>query len=81
MNTPAVCLQFSAPLCGLLSAGIGISMFVLAVALRAVLLVADPHGRFLPVVYWMIWYGGMPVVVGIVLVLLDLVVFERANRL
>lgn len=80
MNAPAASSRFPALLYGLLAGGAGICMFLLAALLRAVLLVADPHGRFLPLVQWLVCYGGMPVFLGIALALLDLFVLLPGKR-
>jgi glycosyltransferase involved in cell wall biosynthesis len=81
MNVPTASPRFPVLLYGVLAGGVGISMFLLAVLLRVVFLVADPHGRFLPFVQWLIWCSGMPVVLGIALTLLDLFVLVPRKRM
>ena len=72
--------HFPALLYGLLISGAGISLFVFAVLLRVVLLLPDPHGKFLWLIRFIIWYSGAPVVVGILLILFDLFVLLPGKR-
>ena len=66
---------------GLLLAGLGFTVYFLGVMLRVVGLVVDPHGQLLGVIRAMIWYSGMPVVGGLILILFDLFVLLPRKRI
>jgi len=64
----------------LLITGAGLTVYFLSVLLRVACLLLDPHGRLLGVIQAMIWYSGMPVFAGFVLILLDLFVLLPRKR-
>jgi glycosyltransferase involved in cell wall biosynthesis len=72
--------RFPALLYGLIIGGAGIAMLVAAELLRAVLLAADPQGRFLWLVLWIVWLAELPVILGIALVVFDLYVLLPRKR-
>jgi hypothetical protein len=87
MSTPALpsggargISSLPALLYGILIAGAGFTVFFLAVLLRFVGLLADPHGRWLGIIRELVWYAGMPVVAGFLLILLDLFVLLPRKR-
>lgn len=71
---------FPALLYGLLLEGLGFSVYFCGVMLRFVCLLLDPHGHVLGLVRGMIWYSGMPVVAGVMLILFDLFVLLPRKR-
>jgi uncharacterized protein with PIN domain len=71
---------FPALLYGVLLACIGFAMYFAGVLLRFVGLFADPEGRSLGLVQAVIWYSGMPVIGGLLLIAFDLLVLLPKKR-
>lgn len=65
---------------GVLIGCAGFSMYLFGVLSRAILLFVDPRGHSLGLVSWLVWYSGMPVVTGLLLVLFDLFVLVPRRR-
>ena len=59
---------------GLLLNAVGFTVYFFSVVLRFVTLFLDPHNYLLPLIERTIWYSGMPVVAGLILILFDLFV-------
>lgn len=76
----SIALRFPALLYGTLIAGVGFTAFFLAVVTRFLSLAFDPHNYLLPAIQWTVWYSGMPVVVGLLLILFDLFVLLPGKR-
>lgn len=65
---------------GILIAGAGFTVYFFAVLLRLLGLLADPYGRSLALVRELVWYSGMPVAAGFLLILFDLFVLLPGKR-
>jgi len=72
--------SWPALLYGILIAGAGFTVYFFAVLLRFVGLLADPYGRSLGIVHKLVWYSGMPVAAGFLLILFDLFVLLPGKR-
>jgi hypothetical protein len=72
--------SFPAFLCGLVIAGVGMSTYVFGVMLGFLRIFLDPEGHSLPVIVFIVWYSGVPVVTGVSLILFDLVVLLPGKR-
>lgn len=77
---PQGLLKFPALLYGLLLIGLGLTIYFLGVVLRASTIVLDPHKYLVPAIQQMVWYSGMPVVIGIALAMFDLFVLLPKKR-
>ena len=73
-------LKFPAFLFGSLIAGFGLTMYLFGVLIAFFRIFLDPHGYYLEFLNGIIWYSGMPVIVGIILILLDLFVLLPYKR-
>jgi hypothetical protein len=73
-------LAFPALMYGLLLNCAGFAVYFLSVLLRVACLFLDPHGRFLGIIQGLLWYSGMPVFVGFLLILFDLFVLLPRKR-
>jgi len=71
---------FPAFLYGVLVAGAGFGVYVLGVLLGFVRIFLDPQAYLRPVADLLVWYSGVPVVVGALLIALDLAVFLPRKR-
>jgi cellulose synthase/poly-beta-1,6-N-acetylglucosamine synthase-like glycosyltransferase len=71
---------FPAFLYGLLISCAGIVIYVLGVMIGFFRIFLDPHGHWIQVVDRIIWYSGMPVVAGLILILFDLTVLLPKKR-
>ncbi len=72
---------FPALLWGLLLAGIGFAIYTLGVLGRFLTLPFDRHDVLLPFLQKVVWYSGIPVVTGLVLITVDLLVLLPRKRL
>ncbi len=79
-SVPPGVAAFPAFLYGLLTAGTGLLVYLSGVAIGFFRLFLDPHGQWLPVAEWIIWYSGIPVVAGLILILFDLFVLLPGKR-
>jgi glycosyltransferase involved in cell wall biosynthesis len=75
-------LAFPALMYGLLLNLVGFTVYFLDVVVRAATLLLDPHNYLLPTIQQTIWYSGMPVAAGLILILFDLFVLlpRKHNR-
>jgi molybdopterin-guanine dinucleotide biosynthesis protein A len=64
--------RFHALLYGLLLAGVGLAVYLLGVVIRFFCLFLDPQNYLLAGLQRMVWYSGMPVMLGLILIVLDL---------
>jgi cellulose synthase/poly-beta-1,6-N-acetylglucosamine synthase-like glycosyltransferase len=67
-------VAFPAFLYGLLISGAGFVIYLSGVMVGFFRIFLDPHGHWLQVVDRIIWFSGMPVVAGLILILFDLTV-------
>ena len=74
-------VAFPAFLYGLLIAGAGFSVYTLGVLLGFFRIFLDPQGRALKAIGGIIWYSGIPVVTGLILILIDLFVLLPKKRM
>lgn len=72
---------FPAFLYGLLIAAAGFSTFTLGVSLGFVRIFLDPYGHWLRVIDRIVWYSGVPVVIGVFLILIDLFILLPSKRI
>lgn len=79
-NPRATSWAFPACLYGVLVAGGGLAIYLLGVLLGFVTVFVDPHGTLRPIADLLVWYSGLPIVVGMFLVALDLALFLPAKR-
>lgn len=79
-SIPPGIATFPAFLYGLLTAGTGLLVYLSGVAIGFFRLFLDPHGHWLPVAERIIWYSGIPVVAGLILILFDLFVLLPKKR-
>lgn len=71
---------FPAFLYGLLIVGTGLVIYISGVLIGFFRIFLDPSGQWLWVVDRIVWYSGMPVVVGLILILFDLFVLLPNKR-
>jgi glycosyltransferase involved in cell wall biosynthesis len=71
---------FPALMYGLLLNAFGFTLYFFSVVLRAVTFFLDPHDHLLALIERTIWYSGMPVAAGLVLILFDLFVLLPRKR-
>lgn len=71
---------FPALLYGVLIAGGGFGLYLLGVVSRVCCLLLDSHNVFLGTIQAMVWYSGMPVIAGSILILFDLFVLLPRKR-
>ena len=71
---------FPAFLYGVLISGAGFAIYLLGVFIGFFRIFLDPHGHWIQGVDRIIWYSGMPVVAGILLILFDLTVLLPKKR-
>lgn len=72
--------KFPALLYGVLLIGLGLAIYFLGVILRVFTVFLDPEMYLLPVLQQMVWYSGVPVVIGLALTLFDLFVLLPKKR-
>src|SRR2546428_663376 len=72
--------EFPALLYGLLVAGAGFGVYFLGVIIRFFCIFLDPHNHWLAELQRMVWYSGMPVIAGLILILVDLYVLLPKKR-
>jgi glycosyltransferase involved in cell wall biosynthesis len=65
---------FPALMYGLVLSAVGFTLYFISVLLRFVTIFLDPHNHLLSLIERTIWYSGMPVVAGLILILFDLIV-------
>jgi hypothetical protein len=68
---------FPAFLYGILISGVGFGIYILGVMIGFFRIFLDPHGHWIQIVDRIIWYSGMPIIAGILLILFDLTVLLR----
>lgn len=73
-------VRFPAFLYGLLIAGAGFFTYALGVSLGFFRIFLDPQRHWLRLVEGIIWYSGIPVITGLILILLDLFVLLPRKR-
>jgi glycosyltransferase involved in cell wall biosynthesis len=71
---------FPAFLFGFLISGAGFVIYLLGVMIGFFRFFLDPHGHWIRVVDRLIWYSGMPVVAGLILILFDLTMLLPKKR-
>ena len=71
---------FPAFLYGLLISCAGIAIYILGVMIGFFRIFLDPNGYWIQVVDRIIWYSGMPVVAGLILILFDMTVLLPKKR-
>lgn len=71
---------FPAFLYGVLIVGAGLLIYLMGVTIGFFRIFLDPHDHWLQVVDRTIWYSGMPVVTGLILILFDLFVLLPGKR-
>jgi glycosyltransferase involved in cell wall biosynthesis len=72
--------EFPAMLFGLLLAGAGFSLYYASVVVRFFCLFLDPHNYWLAGIQMAVWYSGVPVIAGTILIALDLFVLLPRKR-
>ena len=77
---PSGIAAFPAFLYGVLITCAGFVIYILGVMIGFFRIFLDPHGHWIQVVDRIIWYSGMPVVTGLVLILFDLAVLLPKKR-
>src|SRR5215475_8922017 len=80
MPDPRPVVRFPAFLYGLLIMGIGFGTYLLGVLLGLCRIIIDPDGSLRTVVQQILWYSGIPVVIGFALLLVDLFVLLPKKR-
>jgi Glycosyl transferase family 2 len=65
---------------GILSACIGLSMYVVGILMVFPRYLLGLNQVLLPTNEWIVWYSGLPIVVGLILALLDLLVLFPGRR-
>lgn len=73
-------VSFPAFLYGLLIAGAGFTAYIFGVLLGFLRIFLDPQGHWLRVIERIVWYSGIPVVIGVFLILFDLFVLLPGKR-
>ena len=71
---------FPAFLYGLLISGAGFIIYILGVLTGFFRIFLDPHGHWIQEIDRIIWYSGMPVVAGFILIMFDLTVLLPKKR-
>ncbi len=71
---------FPALLYGLLLCAVGFTLYFLSVLLRFATFFFDTHNHLLAVIQGTIWYSGMPVAAGVLLIIFDLLVLLPRRR-
>jgi glycosyltransferase involved in cell wall biosynthesis len=71
---------FPALMYGLLLNAIGFALYFFSVVLRFVTFFFDPHNYLLALIERTIWYSGMPVVAGLLLIIFDIFVLLPRKR-
>lgn len=71
---------FPALLDGLLLNGIGFTVYLFCVLVWMISLMLDPHGHIVEILQRMIWYSGILIVAGVILILFDLYVLLPIRR-
>ena len=77
---PTGLVTFPALMYGLLLNAVGFTLYFFSVVLRFATLFFDPQNYLLPLIERTIWYSGMPVAVGLILILFDLFVLLPRKR-
>ena len=72
--------MFPALMYGLLLNAVGFTLYFFSVVLRFVTFFFDPHNYLLAMIERTIWYSGMPVAAGLILILFDLFVLLPRKR-
>jgi molybdopterin-guanine dinucleotide biosynthesis protein A len=81
INPPRTGLfMFPALMYGVLLCGFGFTLYFLSVVLRFVTFLLDPHNNLLGLIEGTIWYSGMPVAGGLIMILFDLFVLLPWKR-
>jgi glycosyltransferase involved in cell wall biosynthesis len=65
---------------GVLLSALGFTLYFFGVVLRFVTVFFDPHNHLLGLIEPIIWYSGMPVVIGLILILFDLSILLPRKR-
>jgi len=73
--------EFPAFLYALLIAAIGFGLYLVAVVLGFIFVFVDPHELWRPFVEGLLWYSGMPVVAGLLLIAFELAVLLPRKRI
>ncbi len=73
-------VMFPALMYGLLLNMVGFTLYFFSVVLRFVTFFFDPHNHLLALIEGTIWYSGMPVAAGLILILFDLFVLLPQKR-
>lgn len=73
-------MAFPALMYGLLLNAIGFALYFFSVVLRFVTFIFDPHNYLLALIERTIWYSGMPVVAGLLLIIFDIVILLPRKR-
>jgi glycosyltransferase involved in cell wall biosynthesis len=71
---------FPALMYGLLLSAVGFVLYFISVVLRLVTFFFDTHNRILVLIERTIWYSGMPVAAGLILILFDLFILLPRKR-
>jgi Glycosyl transferase family 2 len=71
---------FPSCLYGLLIASLGFLIYILGILLGFFRIFFDPHGQFLWIIDRIVWYSGIPVVVGLNLVFIDFFILLPLKR-
>lgn len=72
--------KFPSCLFGTLVASCGFLIYIFGVLLGFFRIFFDPHGHFLWIIDRIVWYSGVPVVIGLILVFIDLFVLLPQKR-
>lgn len=72
---------FPSCLYGLLIASCGFLIYILGVLLGFFRIFFDPYGHFLWIIDRIVWYSGVPVVIGLILILVDLFILLPHKRI
>lgn len=73
-------MMFPAMMYGMLLSIVGFSLYFLGVILRSATFLFDVHDYLLPLIENIIWYSGLPVVSGLILIFFDLFVLLPKKR-
>ena len=80
-NAPRTGLvAFPALMYGLLLNVVGFTLYFFSVVLRSVTFLFDTHNQLLPPLERTIWYSGMPVAAGLILILFDIFILLPRKR-
>ena len=66
---------------GLLFCGAGFSSYFIGVMLGFIRIFVDPHGQWKWFIEQILWYSGIPVIAGIILILGDLFLLLPKKRM